>query len=352
MREFEYHTKAKEIMDFEIVEMLSKLHEFKGGQNVFVKMKTDTLDALLTIAKIQSTEASNKIEGIHTSNDRIKQLALDKTLPKTRGEEEIAGYRDVLRTIHESHDYIPFKPAYILQLHRDLYKFSGKNFSGKFKTINNVITEETLSGERRVRFEPLESWETPGAIEELCNQYTIAVEEYDTDELLAIPMAILDFTCIHPFNDGNGRMSRLLTLLLLYKAGYIVGKYISVERKIEQTKDQYYKALQESSINWKEGKNDYQPFVKYMLSILLACYREFNERVMIWDNKPLSKFDRIADILKNTLGPITKSQIKDQCPDIAEITIQRALAELVEKGDLIKIGGGRYTKYVWNSDRK
>lgn len=352
MRKIDYQLQSKQVIDIEIVEMLTKLHEFKGEQNMFLNIKADTLTSLLEIAKIQSAEASNKIEGIYTTNERLKQLVLDKTMPKTRGEEEIAGYRDVLKTIHENYEYIPLKTSYILQLHRDLYKYGSKNFAGKFKTMDNVITEETASGEKRVRFVPLESWETPSAIEEMCLKYMDAIELYETDALLTIPMAILDFTCIHPFNDGNGRMSRLLTLLLLYRAGYHVGKYISIEKKIEQTKEQYYKALQMSSKGWLEGINDYKPFVKYMLSILIACYREFNERVNIWNNKTLSKSEQIAEIIKNTLGAITKTEIKEQCSGIAEITVQRALADLVEKGDIIKIGGGRYTKYVWNSDRK
>ena len=352
MRKFEYLEQSKRLIDSEIVEMLAKIQEFKGEQNMFLNIKADTLTSLLEIAKIQSAEASNKIEGIYTSNERLKQLVLDKTMPKTRGEEEIAGYRDVLKTIHENYEYIPLKTSYILQLHRDLYKYGSKNFAGKFKTMDNIITEETASGEKRVRFVPLESWETPTAIEETCKAFNQAIDEYEINPLFAIPMAILDFNCIHPFNDGNGRTSRLLTLLLLYRAGYHVGKYISIEKKIEQTKEQYYNALQESSKGWLEGINDYKPFVKYMLSILLACYREFNERVNIWNNKPLSKAEQIAQIIKNTLGAITKTEIKEQCPDIAEVTVQRALADLTEKGDIKKIGGGRYTKYVWNSYRK
>lgn len=352
MRKFEYLEQSKRLIDSEIVEMLAKIQEFKGEQNMYLNVREDTLIALKEIAKIQSTDASNKIEGIYTNDERLKQLVLDKTLPKNRDEEEIAGYRDVLRTIHENYEYIPLKPSFILQLHRDLYKYSSKSFGGKYKATDNYIVEETEQGEKIVRFKPLDAWETPTAIEETCKAFNQAIDEYEVNPLFAIPMAILDFNCIHPFNDGNGRTSRLLTLLLLYRAGYHVGKYISIEKKIEQTKEQYYNTLQESSIGWLDGKNDYKPFVKYMLSILLACYREFNERVNIWDNKPLAKSKRIADIIKNTLGAVTKTEIKQQCPDIAEITVQRALADLVEKGDIKKIGGGRYTKYIWNSDRR
>lgn len=185
---------------------------------------------LVEIAKIQSTEASNKIEGIYTSDERLRALVKDVTRPKTRNEREIAGYRDVLNTIHENHDYIPPKPSIILQLHRDLYKFEGFDIGGKYKSADNVIEEEDSYGNKFVRFRTVSAWETPEAIEELCKAFNEAMVTEKIEPLILIPMFILDFLCIHPFNDGNGRMSRLLTLLLLYRAGYIVGKYISIEK--------------------------------------------------------------------------------------------------------------------------
>ena len=352
MRSYDYEKLINIVLTPEIVEMLTRIHEYKGEQNLYLDGKENTLTALLEIAKIQSAEASNKIEGIYTSNERLKQIVLDKTMPKTRSEEEIAGYRDVLKTIHENYEYIPLKPSFILQLHRDLYKYSGLGYGGKYKTNDNVITQENEKGEKFIRFLPVEAWETPTAIESICIAYNQAIETDGADALLVIPMLILDFLSVHPFKDGNGRMSRLLTLLLLYRAGYNVGKYISIEKQIERTKESYYDALHESSVNWHENKNDYKPFIRYMLGVILAAYREFNERVNIWSKKPLAKTERVAEIIKNKLGAITKSEIVAQCPDIAEITVQRTLAELTEKGDIIKIGGGRYTKYVWNEDRK
>ena len=240
----------------------------------------------------------------------------------------------------------------ILQLHRDLYKYSGQVYGGKYKTNDNVITQENEKGEKLIRFVPVEAWETSTAIEKICSAYNQAVEIDGVDALLAIPATILDFLSVHPFNDGNGRLSRLLTLLLLYRAGYHVGKYISIEKQIEKTKESYYDALHASSVKGHEETNDYKPFIRYMLGVILAAYREFNERVNIWSKKPLAKTERVAEIIKNTLGAMTKKQIVEQCPDIAEITVQRTLAELVEKGDVIKIGGGRYTTYVWNEDKK
>ena len=219
------------------------------------------LENLVEIAKIQSTESSNKIEGIYTSDERLKKIVLDKTMPKTRNEREIAGYRDVLNTIHENFQHIPIRDTFILQLHRDLYKFENASYGGRFKTADNIIEEEDERGNKFVRFRPLPAWETPDAIINLCTAYNEAINKGEADSLLLIPMFIIDFLCIHPFNDGNGRMSRLLTLLLLYQNDYIVGRYISLEKLIERTKDSYYDALQSSSQGWIEDENNYEHFV-------------------------------------------------------------------------------------------
>ena len=349
MRQFDYRGKWKKLLTPQIVSYLTQIHEFKGEQTLFIEAKADAMTQLVEIAKIQSTEASNKIEGIYTSDERLKALVKDTTRPKSRNEREIAGYRDVLNTIHESHDYIPPKPTIILQLHRDLYKFEGTDAGGKYKTADNIIEEEDSSGKKFVRFKPMPAWETPEAMEELCRAFDEALATEQIDPLILIPMFILDFLCIHPFNDGNGRMSRLLTLLLLYRAGYIVGKYISIEKLIEKTKNLYYDCLQQSSVNWHENENDYEPFVKYMLGVIVAAYREFSSRVSLLTTQKMSKPDRVREIIRTTLGPISKSEILEKCPDISQVTVQRALAELVESGQVIKIGGGRYTKYIWDN---
>lgn len=352
MREFSFKTEYNKLLTPEIVAYLTQIHEYKGQQNLFIEAKADALANLLEVAKIQSTEASNRIEGIITTDDRLKKIVRDKTMPKTRGEKEIAGYRDVLATIHESHNYIPPKPSIILQLHRDLYKFSGKAIGGSFKNSDNVIAEELPDGQRIVRFEPVPAWETPEAVTALCNAFEEAMRDTELNPLLLIPMFILDFLCIHPFNDGNGRMSRLLTLLLLYRSGYIVGKYISIEKLISDTKETYYEALQASSYNWHEETNDYAPFVTYMLGILVAAYRDFESRIELLTTKGLSKPDRVREIIKNHLGKITKSEIMAKCPDISQITVQRALADLLKSGEIIKLSGGRYTSYTWNRERE
>lgn len=352
MRELNYVKRWGDMLTPEIVGLLTKIHEFKGEQNLFIEAHADQLTELMEIAKIQSTEASNKIEGIYTSDERLKKLVMDKTTPKSRAEQEIAGYRDVLNTIHENYDYVQIKPGIILQLHRDLYRFMGLGAGGYFKTTDNVIAEVDSEGNKKVRFQPVAAWETPDAIESLCKAFDETLMDESIEPLIVIPMFILDFLCIHPFNDGNGRMSRLLTLLLLYRSGYIVGKYISIEKMIETTKETYYEALQESSGRWHEGENDYAPFIKYMLGIVVASYREFSSRVKLLTTSGLSKGDRVGEIIKQTVGTITKTEIMLKCPDISQITIQRALIELQEKEKIIKIGGGRYTKYTWNWEEK
>ncbi len=352
MRSFDYSKKWEKLLTPKIVPLLTKIHEYKGAQSLFIESKADTLTYLVELAKIQSTEASNRIEGIYTSDDRLKAIVKDKTMPKTRDEREIAGYRDVLNTIHESFEYISIKPNMILQLHRDLYKFEGYDTGGKYKAVDNIIEEEDEQGNKSVRFKPVPAWETPEAITNLCNEYNKANGDGIIDPLLLIPMFILDFLCIHPFNDGNGRMSRLLTLLMLYRAGYIVGKYISIEKLIEKTKESYYECLQESSVNWHEDENNYIPFVEYMLGIIVAAYRDFSDRVETLIDSGLSKPQRVAELIKSTYGEITKSQIMEKCPDISRITVERALAELLSTQSIVKIGGGRYTKYVWNRDKE
>lgn len=320
MRNFDFKEEYQKLLTPDIVALLTQIHEHKGQQNLFIEAKKDALAELLEIARIQSTEASNRIEGIITTDERLKKIVRDKTVPKTRSEREIAGYRDVLGVIHENYDYIPIRPGMILQLYRDLYKYSGSTVGGNFK---NAVTR-------------------------LCDAFNDALGMEEMDPLLLIPMFILDFLCIHPFNSGNGRMSRLMTLLLLYRAGYIVGKYISIENVIADTKDTYYEALQDSSCEWHEGANDYRPFVRYMLEVIVAAYRDFSARVEMLTNKGLSKPDRIREMIRSTTGKITKKEIMEKCPDISKITVQRAMTDMQNNNEIIKIGGGRYTSYAWN----
>jgi len=350
LRDFNYALICEKLLTKEIVALIAQIYGYRGRQEVFSEIKTDVLDKLTEIAKIQSIDASNRIEGIFTSDDRLKMIIKDKTRPKNRDEEEIAGYRDVLATIHENHDYIIPKSGIILQLHRDLYKFSGKSIGGSYKAANNIIQEEDSEGNKFVRFMPVDAWETPDAMEKICQAFDKAVND-DVDPLLVIPVFIFDFLCIHPFGDGNGRMSRLLNLLLLYRAGYSVGKYISIEKLIEQSKETYYEVLENSSHDWHEGTNDYSSFVRYMLGVILAAYRELTERIGMIDPNGFSKSKAVKDIIKKNIGKFTKSDILEQCPNISQVTVQRTLNDLLKSGDIIKLSGGRYTEYVWNREK-
>ncbi|MBQ6677620.1 MAG: Fic family protein [Clostridia bacterium] len=352
MRNFDYKKEYRKLLSAEIVSLLTAIHEYKSRQLQTAEENAEVLTQLVEIAKIQSTDASNKIEGISTSDDRLQKIVKEKTRPKTRSEKEIAGYRDVLSTIHESYDYIPPRSSMILQLHRDLYKFTGHSIGGNYKTGDNVIAEEHADGTKTVRFQPVPAWETPEYVNAICAAYDDALNDGETDALALIPMFILDFLCVHPFNDGNGRMSRLLTLLLLYRAGYTVGKYISIEKLISDSKQTYYETLGESSFGWHEGENDYVPFVRYMLGVIVAAYREFESRSALIVDSSLSKPDRVREIVRGKIGPITKTEVMKECPDISQVTVQRVLSDLLKNGLIVKIGGGRYTKYVWNHEKE
>lgn len=350
MRIYDYENKWQDLLKPDIVSLLTTIHEYRGKETLYMEAKRDVLVQLMETAKIQSTDASNKIEGIYTSDERLRKIVLDKTAPKSRNEREIAGYRDVLTTIHESYDYIPIKASSILQLHRDLYKFSGSSIGGHYKVSDNEIAEIDGDGNKIIRFQPVAAWETSESIDKLCEAYNRIVNRSDVDPLLIIPMFILDFLCVHPFSDGNGRMSRLFTLLLLYRCEYHVGKYISIEKIINDSKETYYEVLQESSAGWHEGNNTYLPFVRYMLGTVVAAYREFSSRVSLFSARGLSKPEIIREVIKENIGKITKAEILAKCPEISHTTVQRTLKELQENGEIIKIGGGRYTSYIWNRE--
>ena len=348
MRSFDYRRLADQAWDTDIVNLVAKIHERKGRQDLFIRQKPIELNRLVELAKIQSTEASNKIEGIVTTSTRIKQLFAEKITPRNRDEDEIMGYRDVLNIIHESNAYIPIRPAYILQLHRELLKRAGLSYGGHFKHVQNYINETKTDGTVVTRFTPIAPYETPDAVESLCNTYEQAVANEKIDALILIPTFICDFLCIHPFNDGNGRMSRLLTLLLLYKNGYRVGKYISIEKQIEQTKDRYYDTLKEADAGWHEEKNDPTPFIRYMLQAILACYIEFEERVGLMDESGdnSTAYDIVKKYTEEKIGRFTGADVVAHCPSIGRSSALAALKKLTEEGYIIRKGVGRSTFYV------
>lgn len=350
MRKFNYSIIPKGLFCSEIINLVSAIHEFKGKQELFIEAKHDILSSMLEIAKVQSVGASNRIEGIYTSDERLDAIVLDKAQPRNRSESEIAGYREVLQLIHENYDYMTPRTNIILQMHRDLYQFSPSTIGGRYKNSDNVIAETDFEGNKKIRFEPLSFFETPEAMERLSDTFIQAINDEKHDPLLLIPIFILDFLCIHPFNDGNGRISRLLTLMLLYRSGYIVGKYISLEMIIEKTKETYYDVLYQSSQFWSKGENDYLPFVKYYLEIILNVYKEFSARVEYLQNGSLSKSDRIKILFENTLKRLSKRAIHEKCPDISTSTIEITLNGLLKAGYIIKIGSGKNTAYIRNAD--
>ena len=344
MRKFDYKELIERTWDKEVINYIGLIHEYKGRQQLYLEQKPEELDKLVELAKIQSTEASNEIEGIRTTNTRLKQLMADKTTPKNRDENEILGYRYALNLVHESFDYIPIRPNFILQLHKEMYQFMDVNYGGRFKDVPNEIDAVYPDGHKEVIFKPLEPFETPEAIERLCEEYNDAITKYNIDPLIVIPIFVHDFLCIHPFNDGNGRMSRLLTTLLLYKNGYTVGKYISLEKKIQITKNEYYNALSQSSKNWLENDNDDTPFVKYLLGTILAAYRDFESRVNLVSKK-MSAFEMVEQAVNNKIGKFTKSDIMEMCPEIGRASVENALKKLCDEGKLEKHGGGRSSFY-------
>ncbi len=346
MREFDYKKLAKCKWDSTIIEYLVKIHEMKARQELYLLKKQFELDRLVEIAKIQSTEASNAIEGIGTTEARLKELVLQKTTPRNRNEKEIAGYRDALATIHEDFEYMSVTPNHILQLHKILYSHNTEvNFGGCFKNSQNEISAIDENGNKTILFMPLDPFETPIAIDNLCKTFNEVIEDGSVDALLLIPIFIHDFLCIHPFQDGNGRMSRLLTTLLLYRSGYFVGKYISIESKIAKYKDLYYDALYDSQIDWHEGKDDPTPFIKYMLMIILSAYNDFEERLSLVSEKKKST-ELVERAFETKVGKLTKSDIAELCPTISISAVEKAIANLVKNKKIKKYGQGKNTYYV------
>ena len=348
MHIFDYQNAPAKLLTPKITALLSAIHEFKGKQELYLNAKPDVLNALMKVAKVQSTTSSNRIEGISTTDVRMRELMSQKTIPRNRNEQEIAGYRDVLKTIHESHDFISITPNILLQLHRDLYSKLPQGIGGHWKLNDNIIEETDAAGNTTVRFRPASAAETPAAMDSLCTAYRRAVDDALFDPLMLIPMFIFDFLCVHPFHDGNGRMSRLLTLLLLYRSGFLVGKYISIEMLIEESKSDYYEALQESSMNWHENGCDMSPYVEYTLGIILKAYRELESRVEGLVSARMSKADRIRAVVKSTLGKVTKRDILVKCPDISTAMVELTLKALLDEGVIRKIGNGRASAYVRN----
>lgn len=345
MRAFNYSTIKEQKWDSEILGLVAAIYRYAGKQELYLKQKPNELEKLVEIAKIQSTGASNAIEGIITTNTRIRQLVEKKTTPRNRDEQEIAGYRDALNVIHESFDAIPITKNYILQLHKILYSHMNNPIAGQTKNVQNYISATQPDGHTEILFTPLSPFETPEALDRICEEYNRVIGNFEVEPLIAIPIFIHDFLCIHPFNDGNGRMSRLLTALLLYRSGFYVGKYISLEAKIAGNKDLYYDALGRSQDGWHEGTEDAVPFIKYFLGTILAAYKDFEDRFSIVEEK-LPAIDIVRKATLNKIGKFTKQDIRELCPALSVSSVEGALRKLVKAGELKREGSGKGTYYV------
>lgn len=344
MRQFNYSSIKDCKWDSEILGLIAAIYKEVGKQELYLKQKPDELERLVEIAKIQSTEASNAIEGIVTTNTRIKQLVEEKTAPRNRDEQEIAGYRDVLSLIHDNFDAIPISKNYILQMHKMMYSHMNNPFAGQTKNVQNYISATYPDGHTEILFTPLSPFETPEALDKICEEYNRVIGNLEVEPLIAIPIFIHDFLCIHPFNDGNGRMSRLLTTLLLYRSGFYVGKYISLEAKIAKNKDLYYNALNDSQHGWHEGVEDSVPFIKYILSTILAAYRDFEDRFNIIEEK-LPAVEIVRKATMNKIGRFTKQDIRELCPSLSLSSVEGSLRKLVAEGELKREGTGKATCY-------
>ena len=345
MRTFNYSKIKEQKWDSEILGYIAAIYREVGKQEQYLKQRPEELEKLVEIAKIQRTEAANAIEGIVTTKTRIRQLVEEKTTPKNRDEQEIAGYRDVLNAIHDSFDVIPISRNYILQLHKIMYSHMNNPLAGQTKNIQNYISATYPDGHTETLFTPLSPFETPEALDKICEEYNRVIGNFEVEPLIAIPIFIHDFLCIHPFNDGNGRMSRLLTTLLLYRNGFHVGKYISLEAKIAKTKDLYYDALARSQDGWHEGCEDAVPFIKYLLSIILAAYKDFEDRFSIVETK-LPAVEMVRKATQNKIGRFTKQDIRELCPSLSISSIEGSLRKLVKEGDLKREGSGKATYYL------
>lgn len=328
-----------------LTKLLVEFGMYKGKQALFRQQSPQVLKNLKQVAIIQSTESSNRIEGIEADYERIKAIVENVSEPQNRSEDEIAGYRDVLNTIHASAVNIPFTTNVILQFHRDLLKYSATGHGGNWKSTSNEISEYLPDGTKRIRFQPVEPFLTDEYMRQLETGFHTAVKESDLDPLILIHLYVLDFLCIHPFLDGNGRISRLIVVLLLYHFGYDVCQYISLERLIEKTKESYYETLQSSSQGWHDGQHNVWPWLEYSLGVILAAYREFETRVERVSAVPGAKSDMVMQAIENYFGDFSVSDVKKACPSVSTDWIRETLSDLKKQGKVTPIGHGRYAKW-------
>ena len=340
----DYRDKLSRLMTPEVMSAVGNVREHRGRQQLYAATQPDALNRLCAVAKIQSVGASNRIENIATTDGRLRELVEESAEPRNRDEREIAGYRYVLDMIHTRHDDIPVTPNVILQLHRDLYRYLDVSYAGRWKDADNAIAERLPSGELVTRFKLTPAAMTPEVVRQICDSYEREMRDGLFDPLLISLVFVFDFVSIHPFNDGNGRMSRLMTLLLLYRNGYEVGKYVSIETEIERTKETYYEALRASSAGWSEGRGDYRPFVVYMLGVIGACYAELDDRLALLSSSG-SHEEAIKSYFAALIGSASKREIVDANPTMSLRTVERVLQKFQAEGYIEKVGAARATRY-------
>ena len=329
-----------------LVNLTANIFTLKTMAGVRKEEYAQVFTELEAVAKIQSIKSSNAMEGIVTSDERIAAIVNQNSAPLNHNEAEIAGYRDALNEIHLGFEHIDFRERDILRLHEIMMSLAGYEYGGQYKTDDNVILEVDADGYRRVRFRPTPTKETPKAMEQLELAYMEARSDANINQLLLSPCVILDFLCIHPFRDGNGRMSRLLSLLLLYKNGFDAGKYVSFEEQINNYKDYYYEALRQSSDGWETNENSYFPFMENFLSILYLCYKELDKRFVVVHGKRITKRARIEAVILNSLTPLSKAEICKILPDVSPTTVEAVLGAMVKSGAVKRIGASRSARYL------
>ena len=345
MRDYTYTYLKDLALPMETVRLIGRINEYKGKQDLYKQQAPQILNTLRDVAVIQSTKASNAIEGIIVTESRLQTIMSKSADPADRSEAEIAGYRDVLNLIHASAEDIPVNANILLQLHKELYKFVPVE-GGRWKNVDNEISETFPDGTRRTRFTPVPAFETPAAMQALCDSLRERRQQEDVDPLILTSLFVLDFLSIHPFNDGNGRMARLLTLLLLYQYGFEVGRYISLEKIVESRKEDYYESLRLSSVRWHQNQQNPFPWINYLLSTILAAYKELEDRVGLVTTGSQNKNNRIRRFVEGRITPFTKADVRKACPDISEATINRVLRDLRDEGIIAPSGLGRSAK--WN----
>ncbi len=336
---------AKLRFDSQQLATLRALGEYRGKQQLFVSQSPEVLSGLRQVAVVESTESSNRLEGVVVAAHRLKSLVLKNAAPQSRSEQEVAGYRDALGLIHESGKEMPFSEGTVLQLHSMLYRYMPQP-GGHWKATNNDIIERHPDGSSRIRFRPVAAHLTPMAMADMMARYRTALDQHLADPLVLVPLVVLDFLCIHPFPDGNGRIARLLTLQLLYHFDYAVGRFISLERIFEESKESYYETLEASSQGWHEGEHNIAPWLDYFWGALLRAYKEFEERVGAIERGRGAKGDRVrAEILKRQLS-FSITDIEEACPGISRDTVRMVLRAMKVEGLIAPMGKGRSAKWT------